>query len=145
MQFTDQQKAEFIVKFIEERRSYVNFVRRIRREQGRNAIIPIENTLKNWLDNFMKTASVQSQRGKVKSRLVDKKFFISTSFRRVRTPETIDRVKNHFETHPHDSVRKNGLGLAKSTLHEILRKDLKWHPYKIQLLQELYPSDHIAR
>ena len=65
--------------------------------------------------------------------------------RRVRTEANIERVRQHFNDHPHDSLRKNGLNLKKSTVQRILKEDLKWHPYKIQLLQDLSDLDHTAQ
>ena len=41
MVFTDPKKFTLVEIFIEEGRSYVRFVRRVRRERGRNAQIPM--------------------------------------------------------------------------------------------------------
>ena len=46
MVFMDLDKFALVEIFIEEDRSYVRFVRRVRWERGRNAQIPIEQTLK---------------------------------------------------------------------------------------------------
>ena len=46
--------------FIEEGRSYVRFVRRVRRERGRNAQIPIGQILKKWIGRLRETGSAQT-------------------------------------------------------------------------------------
>jgi hypothetical protein len=37
------------------------------------------------------------------------------------------------------------LNLNRTTVSRILHSDLKFHPYKIQVVQELKPSDYVAR
>ncbi|CAH2102191.1 unnamed protein product [Euphydryas editha] len=37
------------------------------------------------------------------------------------------------------------LGLPRAAIHEILKKDLKFRPYKIQIVQELKENDYILR
>ena len=34
------------------------------------------------------------------------------------------------------SARKNGLGISKSKLNKITKRDLKWHPYKMHVRKE---------
>lgn len=59
----------------------------------------------------------------------------------VTTPEKINEVENYFKQNPNDSIRKaaQALKITKSSLHNILKYFLKFHPYKIsthQLLTE---------
>ena len=68
MVFTDLEKFQFVEWFIEEGRNYVKFARRVRRERGRNAQIPIEQTLKKWIGRLRETGSVQSRQGQNQSR-----------------------------------------------------------------------------
>ena len=63
MVFTDSEKFAFVEIFIEKGRSYVRFVRQVRREQGQNAQIPIEQTLKKWIGRLRETGSAQSRQG----------------------------------------------------------------------------------
>jgi hypothetical protein len=68
MVFTDPEKFQFVEWFIEEGRSCVKFVRRVRRERGRSAQIPIEQTLKKWIGRLRETDSAQSRQGQNQSR-----------------------------------------------------------------------------
>jgi hypothetical protein len=43
------------------------------------------------------------------------------------------------------SQRSQQLGIPRSTMQRILMKDLHLHAYKIQLTQELKPTDHVQR
>jgi hypothetical protein len=65
MVFTAPEKFQFVEWFIEEGKSCVGFVRRVR---GRNAQIPPERTLKDWLGSLRATGSAQSRQGKNKTR-----------------------------------------------------------------------------
>jgi hypothetical protein len=64
MSFTDPEKFAFVELFIEENKSYANFVRRVRRDRGRNARIPPKTTLLGWLGRLRETGSAQSRQGK---------------------------------------------------------------------------------
>jgi hypothetical protein len=132
MVFTDQQKAQFVLKFLDEGRDYKSFERRIRREQGRRTQIPPHKTLKNWIVKFGQTGSLEDRRG-------------LNHPRPVRTEGNIELVRQHFDVHPYDSVRRSGLNISKSSVHRILREDLHWHPYRIQTLQTLTNENHAAR
>ena len=63
--------------------------------------------------------------------------------RTVRTEKVIAAV----EEDPNQSIRHRAqeLDMCPSTLWKILRKDLGLRAYKIQLVQELKPHDHLAR
>ncbi|GFT56059.1 DUF4817 domain-containing protein [Trichonephila clavipes] len=74
--------------------------------------------------------------------------------RKVCTEEAIATVERSIEEDPNESIRHRArlwlalsqeLDLCPSTLWKILRKDLGLRAYKIQLVQELKPSDHQAR
>ena len=54
-------------------------------------------------------------------------------------------MRREFTARPHSSTRRNATGLSQPTVQRILRQDLRWHPYRIQLLQELGANDHTAR
>lgn len=57
----------------------------------------------------------------------------------VRTPENIVAVRTSIEQSPSRSARKytSALGISDQTVRQILHCDLKLHPYKITLTQEL--------
>lgn len=56
-------------------------------------------------------------------------------------------VANSFRDNPRQTVRKRAaaLGLPKTIVHEILKKDLKLHPFKIQIVLALKPNDYNLR
>lgn len=67
--------------------------------------------------------------------------------RSARSLENIAAVRESVAEMPGTSIRHRSqeLGLSRSSLHTILRKDLHLHPYKIQLTQALQPADHERR
>ena len=62
----------------------------------------------------------------------------------VRTPENIDAVAKSVREAPSTSVhrRSQQLNISETSLRRILHKDLGMTPYKVQLVQELKPTDH---
>ena len=67
--------------------------------------------------------------------------------RTARTVENIAAVNESFAEDPEESIRRRSqqLGLSYGTTWTILRKDLCSKTYKIQLVQELKPDDHLKR
>lgn len=66
--FSDQEKWRFVEFFIEEKRSYANFKRRVRKEDGRNTKMPSRSRLLDWLTKLRTTFNGQSQRGKTEKK-----------------------------------------------------------------------------
>lgn len=64
-----------------------------------------------------------------------------------RSDDNIALVASSLRDNPRQSVRKRAaaLGLPKTVVHEILNKDLRFHPFKIQIVQALKPDDHNKR
>lgn len=58
-----------------------------------------------------------------------------------------DNVRTALENDPKLSVRKLSLrvGLSVGAVHNIIRKNIKWKPYKPQIVQKLYPEDYAKR
>lgn len=67
--------------------------------------------------------------------------------RTVRTDETIEAVRRDVIANPRLSLRKRSaaLNLKKTTVHKIIKKDLEFHPYKIQITQKIKQSDYGLR
>jgi hypothetical protein len=65
------------------------------------------------------------------------------SLRRARSLENIETVRELFVQNPHMSTRRaaNALPISRSSIQRILKEDLKFHPYKLQHVQELKPQD----
>ncbi|CAH1635285.1 unnamed protein product [Spodoptera littoralis] len=85
---------------------------------------PSENLIRKWVIKFRATGSAINQSRPGTSR---------TS----RTEETINEVAA--------SVRRKraaALNVTKSTVERILKRDFKFHPYKIQIVQEINENDY---
>lgn len=98
----------------------------------RNA--PKDDTIRKWIRMFENTGS-------------SVKMHHPGRPRSVRTQQAIEEVRVSVRQNPSQSVRKRGQGLniKKSSLHTILKKDLHLTAYKIQLVQELKPTDYPLR
>lgn len=95
---------------------------------------PTVQTINNWVAKFEETGST-----------LDKKR--SGRPRTSRTEENIDIVLQSVRENPTQSTRKRSriLNVSRTSLQRILKKDLRLHPYKIQLVQELKDTDAIQR
>jgi len=64
-----------------------------------------------------------------------------------RTPENVESVRRSVIEGPRRSTRRRAsiLGLSRRSLQRILHDELKFHPYKIMIVQKLLPSDFVQR
>ena len=64
-----------------------------------------------------------------------------------RSEEIIATVSASIQNEPNQSIPRcsQELGIARTTLWRIMRKDLGLHAFKIKLTQELNPLDHLKR
>lgn len=130
MSFTNQEKARYTLLF--HKLGYVEFRRQLRREGGRRSQVPSRSTVRNWISQFEKNGTILDLRSENHRPLV-------------RTEEVVERVRVAFDAQPHLSMRRNPTGLPKTTVNTVLRKDLHWHPYKLQLVHELGNPDFSLR
>lgn len=95
---------------------------------------PSENLIRLWVRRFRETGTAANNPRPGPSRIS-------------RTNENIELVVNSLNNNPRQSVRKRAaaLGLPKTIVHEILKKDIKLHPFKIQIVQALKPDDYNLR
>lgn len=95
---------------------------------------PSESVIRSWVRKFEATGSTLNQKPAGRPRSI-------------RTEETVNEVRTSVRRDPGLSTRKRSAELAipRTSLRRILVKDLKLHPYKIQLVQELKPNDHNLR
>ena len=86
-----------------------------------------------WVRQWRETGSVQ-----VKFR---------TRRNPVRSPENIQRVRRALERSPRRSVRRYSqlLNLSDRSVRRILHHDLHFHPYKLQIVQELTAAHKALR
>jgi len=97
---------------------------------GGNGKVPTRQTILNCVTQFRTTASIVNKKPPDRPRTV-------------RTPENVRRVAHAFQCSPQRSARHHwiALHLTATTVRRILHEDLKFHPFKIQLVQQLLPRD----
>ena len=108
--------------------------RELRRGENRHHHIPDRRTISRWVNQWRTNASV-----------VNKKHV--GPHKTVRTPENRQRVLVALQQSPQRSVRRHArtLGMSRTSLRRIVKSDLKFHPYKLQVCQELRPVDRQNR
>lgn len=132
-QWTGEQRAFAIEAYFKANDSCAiarrRFCSRYNIRRSRDA--PSEDLIRLWVRRFRATSSAENKPRPGPSR---------TS----RTNENIELVAASLRDNP---VRKRAaaLGLPRTIVHEILKKDLKFHPFKIQIVQALKPNDHNMR
>lgn len=91
---------------------------------------PSKNLVKSWVRRFRATSSALNVKPRGRPRTAT-------------APENVEAVRAAVIQNPSGSVRKTSqvVRMRKSSFHTILRRDLKFHPYKIQIVQELNPND----
>lgn len=134
--FDVQQRAFCVRSFFELNHSYIAVRRRFRARYALHNIneAPSTNLIKSWVKKFEQRGSTENIRppGRPPS---------------ARINENIDRVRDAVAQDPRRSVRKRAsvLQLHRSTVFRILTNDLKLHPFKTQLVQELKETDYPIR
>jgi hypothetical protein len=100
---------------------------------GRNASVPDRKTILLWISNFRATGSTLKRKSRDRPRTV-------------RTPENVKAVGASIQQSPKHSahIHVMALGISSQRLR-ILHADLKLHPYKMMLAQELSGRDHANR
>lgn len=121
----------FAVTAYIETKSVITVQRRFRAEFNipRRGRIPSRNTILQWFKKWKAHGTVCDR--------------FAGSSRSVRTPENIRRVEEAVTASPTRSSNKhaNALNLSDRTVRRILHDDLKFHPYKIQIVHQLSPQD----
>jgi hypothetical protein len=99
---------------------------------SRNDPVPSAHAIKTWIKNFEETGStLKKKTGSVKS---------------VRIPENVARVEGAVQRSPTRSARRHAVPLGISDRSaRISHKDLRYHPYKIQIVHALKDVDHATR
>lgn len=126
---TPQQKAQCVIWLVETK-SVTTVQRNFRREYGGSA--PDPKSIRSWLKQFKETGSVL--KGKRPGRP-------SVS------AENVERIRASCQRSPKTSLMRRSLqlGLPRSTVYDVVRKRLKLHAYKIQLVHEIKPNDKRLR
>ncbi|CAH2012533.1 unnamed protein product [Acanthoscelides obtectus] len=92
----------------------------------------ILQVIRAWYRQFKKTGSITKGKSTGRSRVPD---------------EMVDAVRHSFTRSPRQSTSRAGseLGIPQPTVWKILRKRLRFKPYRLQMLQSLRPDDHVNR
>lgn len=115
----------------------VGTVQRLFRRQfnvERRGAIPDRNTILRWVEAFRTTGSVMKRKPPGLPRSV-------------RTPDNVERVRRAVVVSPQRSTRRqtSALGMSRRSLQRILHDNLKFHPYKIMIVQQLTQRDFAQR
>ena len=136
MGWTGEHRGFVVEAYYENNRSVIATQRafRTRFALGRNASVPDRKTILLWISNLRATGSTLKRKSPGRPRTV-------------RTPENVEAVRASIQQSPKRSARKHAvaLGLSSRSLRRILHADLKLHPYKIMLAQELSERDYANR
>ncbi|PSN57112.1 hypothetical protein C0J52_01298 [Blattella germanica] len=90
---------------------------------GRHGVVPSKHAIKGWINNFEETGSALKKKPTGRPRSA-------------RTPQNIDVVRES---------QSAAVGMSRESVRRILRLDLKFHPYKLQMVQELKENDYQLR
>ena len=97
---------------------------------GQHGRVPNRKTTLLWIYNFRQTSSALKRKSPDRPRSV-------------QTPDTITRVRHAVITSPQRSAAKHAFafGITDRSVRRNLHLDLKFHPYKIIIVQELQQRD----
>ena len=97
---------------------------------GWHGRVPNRKTILLWICNFRQTSSALKRKSPGRAHSV-------------QTPETITTVRRAVTTSPQRSAAKHAftLGVSDHSVWRILHLNLKFHPYKIMMVQELQECD----
>ena len=124
-QLSTEQKSR-LVQFYLTSRSVITTQRKYR-THFKTRVAPVRGTILRLKDKFLKTGSVENLYKERSGRPATQ-----------RTPENIAKVESIISQNPRSSIRTIGrqLGMSSSTVHRILREDLKLFPYKIRVRKQ---------
>lgn len=127
--FSVKEKAQCVL-WHAELKSIILVQRAFRRTHEKEP--PHENNIRRWFNQFKETGSVLKQKSPGRPPVSD---------------ENVERIRQSAVRSPKKSIARRSLELQipKTTIHKVLRKRLQLYAYKIQLLQELKPTDNEKR
>ena len=132
-------QAEIVQLYFELGKSITAVIRRMKKDHSIKEI-PSRHQIRRIVKKFQQYGTVLDRRTDNTGRP-----------RAARSADNVEQVRQIVEETPRSSVRKvlqdvsNVTPVSKSSVHRILRFDLKYLPYKIQLLQHLKENDISSR
>ena len=131
--YTKEQRLVMVKTHFKYGECYAETVRKLRKIFGRQNA-PNQSTVQRLIKKFEETGSIVDIKspGRARAR---------------RSLENIAAVRQSVDVSPGKSIRPRSqqLAIPRSTMQQILKKDLHLHAYKFQLTQELKPTDHLKR
>jgi hypothetical protein len=131
--YTEEQRVIIVKTRYKYGESYAETVRKLRGIFGRrNATYQL--TVKRMIKKYEETGSIMDSKLPVRHRIR-------------RSLDNFAAMSESVSESPGTSLRHRSqqLDIPRSTMQRILTKDLHLHAYKIQLTQELKPTDHVHR
>ncbi|KAF2347936.1 hypothetical protein FHG87_021307, partial [Trinorchestia longiramus] len=101
---------------------------------GRHGAVPSKHAKKCWNNNFQETGSTLKKKPTGRPRSA-------------RTPQNIDVVRESVLQSPRRSIRKQAVTveMSRESVRRIVTLDLKFHPHKLQIMQQLRENDYQLR
>ena len=136
MAWTGKHRAFIVENFLTNRESVTatlrNFINHFQLSRGDP--VPNRKTVLLWVKNFRATSLALKWKPPRRPRSI-------------RTPENIKIVKESILRSPRRSVHRHSAALSLSvrSVRRILNSDLRFHPYKLMVAQELLERDHETR
>lgn len=131
-----QQRSFAVETFLRNNESFVATRRAFRTHfnLAPRATLPNNRSISKWVENFRQHGNVVPKNP-------------STRVPTVVTPENVDRVRVSVEGSPGRSTRRRAqaLEISRTSLRTIMKKHLKFHPYKIMIVQKILPHDPVQR
>jgi transposase len=124
-----QEKAQCVEWFIESK-SDTQVQRNFKTNYNKNP--PSRTTIRAWYKKFTETGNVEHKKGAGRPRTSEEK---------------VESIREAFLRSPRKSTRiaSRELQIPRSTMHDVLRKRLKFYPYKLQILQHITENDKVVR
>ena len=131
--YTKEQRVIIVKTHYKYGESYVETARKVRGIFGRQNE-PNKSTVQRLIKKFEETGSIMDSKSPMRHRVG-------------RSLDNIATVSEKVAESPEVSIRHRSqqLDIPRSTMQRILTKNLHLHAYKIQLMQELKPTDHLQR
>jgi Helix-turn-helix domain (DUF4817) len=131
--YSKEQRILIVKTYYQNGESFAETVRKLRASLGREDA-PTVYTVRRLIHKFEETGST-----------IDNKK--SGRPRSGRSEANVVAVSDSVAVSPGKSIRRRAqeMRLSSTTMQRILSKDLQLHPYKVQLTQELKPTDHGKR
>lgn len=131
--YTKEQRIVILKTHYKYGECYAETVRKVRGIFGRQISLN-QSTVKRLIEKFEETGSLLDIKPPGRPR-------------EGRSIENIAAVRQSVTVSPRRSIRRRSqhLGIPRSTMERILKKDLHMYGYKIQLTQQLKTADHLKR